>query len=241
MGSILDDVLHLMHHYETGEIKGAQVSFGKTGIYYSAEYGENWFEYFFEPICLGDMSDPIKYISGAYYPLHWNKKREDHSRVVRTYIIPKKYIQDTVNEFVIKRFRDYFIIGVHYRGTDKRTEAGRVSYEKMIISIRNRIAELQKIGINKYKIFLATDEQQFLELMIKEFPKKVRFTDAYRSDNEFIAVHHGAKDDHYKCGKDAVLDMLLLSKCNYLIRTESNLSRWSLYFNKDLQSDWISQ
>ena len=45
----------------------------------------------------------------------------------------------------------------------------------------------------------------------------------------------------YKLGKEAVIDCLLLSKCNHLIRTSSCLSLVSEYFNPQLTDTLLNK
>ena len=42
------------------------------------------------------------------------------------------------------------------------------------------------------------------------------------------------EDGNARKGEDAVLDCLLLSRCRFLVRTESNLSACATYFNPAL-------
>ena len=47
--------------------------------------------------------------------------------------------------------------------------------------------------------------------------------------------HFEDMDDNYTKGLDAIVDCLLLSRCNLLIKTPSQLSAWSKVFNLDLK------
>lgn len=56
---------------------------------------------------------------------------------------------------------------------------------------------------------------------------------AQRSSNGEPGVHFINKNN-YSLGEEALIDACLLSKCDLLIRTSSNLSLWSTYFNPSL-------
>ncbi len=56
--------------------------------------------------------------------------------------------------------------------------------------------------------------------------------EAHRSSG--TAGVHLSNRNQYKIGEESILDALLLSKCDLLVRTSSNLSLWSTYFNPDL-------
>ena len=155
--------------------------------------------------------------------------REEGHGLIERYIRITPYIQMKIDTFVEQNFEDYFIIGVHYRGTDKDTEAPRVSYEDVFLEISKA---LNKIEEHEYKIFVATDEQAFRYLFPEQFPLQVIYTDSIRSVNGEPV--HMSQGNNYQKGEDAVIDCLLLSKCNFLIRTSSNLSYCSCFFNPTL-------
>ncbi len=155
--------------------------------------------------------------------------REDAALLLKKHIKVKEHILEEVENFAAENFQDHFIIGVHYRGTDKSTEAPRVTYRQAEQAVWQ---QLSKLTHAHYKIFVATDEQPFLNYMAAKFPGKVICTEATRSIN-FKSVHHSAQNQ-YDVGRQAIVDALLLSKCSLLIRTSSNLSLWATFFNPDL-------
>ena len=63
------------------------------------------------------------------------------------------------------------MIGLHYRGTDKASEAPKVPYEQVQMEVRQITDTLPEDF--PYKIFVATDEQAFLDFMIQHFPGKI--------------------------------------------------------------------
>lgn len=66
------------------------------------------------------------------------------------------------------------------------------------------------------------------------FPLQVcNLENIYRSSNSLLPIHK-SNVNPYESGKAAILDMILLSKTNLLLRTSSNLSLWSTYMSPDL-------
>ena len=117
------------------------------------------------------------------------------------------------------------IIGVHYRGTDKRQDAPRVPYEAVASAV---IAQAAREG-GDWKLFAASDEQAFVDFMRERFGARVACLDMRRStDGSPIDVVQG---DNRRKGADAVLDCLLLSRCDALLRTASNLGLCASFFN----------
>ena len=90
-----------------------------------------------------------------------------------------------------------------------------------------------------WQIFAATDESYFLEALQKAFPGRVIAYEATRS-KDAVGVHF-SREDPYRIGEEALLDALLLSRCNVLIRTSSNLSLWSTYFSPELPTILLNQ
>lgn len=237
MFSVMYDVLGLLIYYEAKKIEGMEVNFGTTGAYYDKEYGPNWWCYYFEPLQLGSMKETVAmdgYNLFLFNPFKVEKflSRGEAYRLVTTYIKVKPAINEEVDAFVELNFSDCYMIGVHYRGTDKNIEAPRVPYEDMKEAILDHV----KInGITNYKIFVATDEIDFLNFIISSFGEGiVCYNEATRSfDNQ--PIHKKMKNHQYERGKEALIDCLLLAKVSCLIRTSSNLSKFSTFLNTDLK------
>lgn len=238
MFSIFISTIAGISSYEKRLISGFKVDFGSQGLYYDPNRGPNWWNYYCEPICLGiiDSSATIKVenmTNPAYVTVRQIEEyysREEINRLINSYIKYKPHIRKKVNEWVNKNFIGHFVIGVHYRGTDKYLEVNPVPYQIMINTIQQKVEEHLQENL---KIYVATDEAEFLDIMKTTFPGYVCcLEEAMRSTNG--APIHYTTTDPYKQGEEALLDALILSKTNLLIRTSSNLSLWSTYSNPQL-------
>lgn len=234
MFSILDDALGLAKGYENGFYLGAKIDFAKTGEYYDRKHGGNWWGYYFEPVELGTMHDNPEeieqpyYYSGNEHVESGNMSRLEVNEFIKKYIHILPEIQEKIDNIVQSKFDGYNVITVHYRGTDKISEAPRTKYEKVTVELRNQITDLNG---KEYRIFVATDEDAFLTYMKDEFPDKVIWYEEAIRSTDGNPVHMGGSHSRHHVGEDAIIDCILLSKGNLLIRTSSNLSRWSTYFN----------
>lgn len=235
MFSQFHDVLSLLIAYEKGYFTGIHVNFDR-GLYYDAKVGPNWWEYYCKPIHLGDRDhSEIKRVTGVQIPnaiprkqlITYNRKKVYN--LIKKYIHVKPQLTKKVTQFVEKYFKNHFVIGVHYRGTDKKIAAPRVRYEEVVTELNKKISEVP----NNYRIFVATDENDFIEYLKNLFPERVIYLQNVIRSTDGSPVHIHAKS-RYKVGEDAILDCLVLSKTDYLIRTTSNLSQWSTYFNPKL-------
>lgn len=235
MFSIFNDVLSLLHCYEEGLFAGIQVDFQKKGMYYDKNYGPNWWGYYCEPIFHGTKEDEVILVDGLGIPGAISRtelrsyNRQKAYQLIKKYIHLKPTIAKKIDDFVANNFKDYFILGIHYRGTDKISEAPRVPYEAVLEAIEKQVTLLDF----DYRIFIATDEIEFINFISSKFPEKIIYRkETTRSENRNPV--HVKSQNPYKVGEDALIDSVLLSKTNLLMRTSSNLSLWSTYFNPDI-------
>ena len=233
MFSIFGDVLTLCDAYERGLFSGIQVTFDGGGLFHHTEYGPNWWHYYCEPICLGNHSESfIRLDMKLVESFLQDVTRQRAHELITNYIHILPSIQKEVEDFVDTHFNNHFILSVHYRGSDKRREAPRVSYAVVIDAIQQFI---QERPLETIKIFLATDEEPFCELMQNTFSAEQLCVNpcTVRTDSKApLGTHYSGH--RYENGKNALIDCLLLSRGDYLIRTSSNLSRWATFFNPDI-------
>ena len=80
--------------------------------------------------------------------------------------------------------------------------------------------------IKKYKynkIFLVTEELNYLKSLKKEFGKKLFFYDTFRMKNIDSFKIYPEKKHRYKLGEENIIEAILLSKCNGLTYIKSNI------------------
>ncbi len=231
--SSFNDVVSALEAYDKGKIIGLEIAFGREGIYYEESYGPNWWCYFCEPIVLGVKTNVREGCHGQVGSLSASDFRErpqEAHRLIQKYIRFQPHVLDKKNRFCQAHFAGSRVIGVHYRGTDWIWENNfpRVPYEVFAHHVRLAAASL---GDSACKIFVATDEQPFLEFMREAFPGRICCQEeAYRSRTD-RSVHKDPSYDHARQGEEAVLDCLLLAETNAFIGTHSNLSQWVTFLN----------
>lgn len=235
MFATCNQILGQIYLFESGmlpKVSGIEVNFKTNGSYYDPNLGPNWWTYYFDQLDIGSkIHSKISYPTTDQYweawKIRYNIPREIAARIIKKHIHVKPAILHKVNTFKKSFFKDLYIIGIHYRGNDKKTEAPRVNYKKVFKLVEKNIPKDKE-----FCIFVATDEQQFLDSINKAYPGLVISTDSQRSSNG-KAVHH-LFHNSYETGEQALIDCLLLSRCSLLIRTSSNLSLWSTFFNPEL-------
>ncbi|MEL6540770.1 MAG: hypothetical protein AAFQ34_05145 [Pseudomonadota bacterium] len=124
-------------------------------------------------------------------------------------------------------------LAIHYRGTDKYTEAPTQEMRDVLDRIARHVDTLDGVE----NVFVASDVAPFVEATaggVAGLPT-VSLDDAVRSSSD-IPVHtqsfHAA---NAAMGRDALLNCLMLARCGWMCRTTSLLSAWSAIFNPDIK------
>jgi len=234
--SVFNTVIGCLYTYELQNWSGLKVDFKDQGLYYDKNHGSNWWEYYFEPIRLGAVNNATLKEFSADVLLDFTLLAQftldkfTVFKLIKKYIKLKDHIKNKIDTFYHKHFKGSCVIGVHYRGTDKVSEAPHVPYEKVFCELQYIVQNCKNSNI---KIFVATDDALFFEYIKDKFPDKVFGIEAIRSNNN-KPVHFFEKTQNYKKGEDAVIDCILLSRCQLLVRTASCLSDYSIRFNPDI-------
>lgn len=252
MGSGFHYVLEMFRNYERRKYGAIKLDFAK-GTYFDENQGleTNWWNYYFMPVdinagnrkCLdhavSNNFDYMRLATNAFGGFMTQStdgigiSRKEAHHLFNKYFKLKPEIQSDIEYFFNTHLKGNYIISVHYRGTDKKTESTRIPYDEMINRIRDYIYANNLI---KFKIFLATDEQAFADRLQEEFDN-VAMTDAKRSTDGgslHPSAHATSFADPFKRGREALIDCLLLAKGDTLIRTSSMLSLFSTYVNPDM-------
>lgn len=235
--STFTTVVSFLDYYDKGSYAGFKIDFERQGFYYDESFGPNWWSYYFEPDFMGSpLGATIKVLEFnelANNATFFSLTRERIHELIEKYIHVKRHIKKKVNAFKNSHFKDSYVIGIHYRATDHIVESSIVPYEKVYEEIAKAIRAyiLSSRELN-WKIFVATDDANFLHHISQRFPGKVIFQDAIRSSNSepvHMTLTHG-----YQKGEEALIDCLLLSNCHLFIKTASNLGDSALCFNPSL-------
>lgn len=130
-----------------------------------------------------------------------------------------------VDEFCSNYFEGRKILGIHYRGTDRKAEVKLVSYDKMTKNISKYLVKYP----NTNSIFIPTDDMNFIKYLENS---KIDRTDSFRSTNDKV-IHHSI-ENVYDINRGAIINCLIMARCSVLMKTASILSSWSKLFNSSL-------
>ena len=165
----------------------------------------------------------------------YTKQRNKAQRVVNQYIRVKPHVQAKVDTFVVDFFGAGPVLGIHMRGTDKGTAKSHPELMRVIPPEEyfSHIDEYTKTH-GPCRIFVATDQAQFVGRMRERYGSRVLCYEAIRAEG--IRNPFEKEDGNgYRKGEDVLIDCLLLSRCNFLLKCTSAVGEFALYFNPQLE------
>ena len=159
-------------------------------------------------------------------PKRWLcEKRKSAQRLVKEYVKVKSHVNEIVDEFVRDNFEGRKVVGCHVRGTDF-SYATATSVDKYFEVLDS---------LDDFHVFLATDQSQYVDLFREKYgDDRVITYDSLRSDNDVAAFEFEGVSP-YKKGEDVLVDTLLLSRTNGLIKCAAAGGEVALWFNENLE------
>jgi len=147
----------------------------------------------------------------------------------------KKYFSPTIEikKIVIEIENKYNVVNydnicvLFYRGNDKFREVENCNYNEMLE--RANIIKSQNPNI---MFLIQSDETEFLETMMNEFPHNyILFKDEIRHISKSnTTVDHVYKETNYVFSKYFLAIVLIMAKCKYVICGSGNISMWLTFF-----------
>ena len=169
--------------------------------------------------------------------------------LISEYIRLKPDILKEVDDFYDVNMKGHKVVGAHMRIADdkilnsKECPSREVAIDMFVNNIKQYI---KKYGADR--ILVAADIVQAVDALKNEFGDQVIYTDCFRSsDGSVSCCKHDKLDDANafkkdkvlpgtlaagpQQGREAVIDCYVLSKCDFLFKSFSNLSAVSTFIN----------
>ena len=167
--------------------------------------------------------------------------RAEAKPIIDRFIRPRSYILGKVNDFYARHMAGHYVIGVHARGTDATSSQELRTFRQGSLVLPRYLVELERIldVQPRAKILVASDEQSSVDYIANAFGKRVISYESVRHQNGEAAgqgptgwimpayIAHD-RDVAARNGEDAVIEYLLLSRCDYLVHNGSSLARTAL-------------
>lgn len=147
--------------------------------------------------------------------------------IINKHIKFKKEILNSVDKFFDEKMKGFKILGIHKRGTD-------ISMHHKKIDIDNYFYEIDLILSDYDIIFLCTDEKEVIDMFKIRYNNIITIDSKTLSDNPNIPSFKYRKDG-YLMGFEVIVESILLSKVDFLLKTNSNVSNFSLLYNPFLK------
>ncbi len=151
-----------------------------------------------------------------------------YEKILHSNLIKKKIIYQA-NLIEKKFFKDNKVLGVHLRGSDQK----KGTLHPFPPTLKQTMALTEKT-FKKYKfdkIFLVTEEKNYFNKFKNKFGKKLINFDTYRSDDD-IFLEYPRKNHRYLLGHETIINMILMSKANHLIHSNTNFSAMSVVYSR---------
>jgi hypothetical protein len=199
-----------------------------------AQYGDH-------PLLTGKAM-PIPYLHDPDQQL-----REKASRIIEQFIRPRDYLIRKVEAFFADKMESHKLIGVHVRGTDAVSPAETRAYRQGSLALHRYAETVQELFASRSaaQIFVATDDSASLDFLRNNFGERVIAYDSLRHTRGEAAGRgplgrlmpaYMAADCRLasRNGEEAVIEYLLLSRCDHLVHNGSSLARTVLLRNPAL-------
>jgi hypothetical protein len=200
---------------------------------------KNAWEYYFKQVSNYKAKDIYKsnnvFISGNLLPRNTNFLWDSDiflKKVFKKYIrIKDNYIKKS-HAFVKKNLKQK-TLGVHFRGTSYKT-AKNHSFQPNVKIMINLLEKLL-IKYNYKKIFIITEEKKYLDAVVKKFKEKVLYYNSYRSDKDDAFKIYPRKNHRFNLGKETIIETLIMSKCDGILSTTTNVEKAANILSKKKQ------
>ena len=164
--------------------------------------------------------------------------RSETEKIIQKYIHPRAYIRRKVDDFFTRNMSAGYVIGVHARGTDAISKEEIRPHRQGSLVLAKFGAEVRRLlSLHpEAKVFVATDDQASLGYFEDQFGSRVIAYDSIRHEGGQLAGEGptgwimpayiaGDRDRAARNGEEAVIEYLLLSRCNHLVHNAGSLAR----------------
>jgi len=184
-------------------------------------------------------------------PYQWDDPsdalRRKAKAVLDTFVRPRSYLAQKVEDYYTRQMAGHYVIGVHARGTDATSTQEIRPFRQGSLVISRYHAEIERIVQveEDARVFVASDDQSSVDVLAAAFPGRVIAYDSVRHHGGEAAGRGptgwimpayiaGDRDVAAKNGEDAIIECLLLSRCHQLVHNGSSLARTVLLNAPDL-------
>jgi len=158
--------------------------------------------------------------------------------IIRRFIRPRNYLIRKASDFFQTHLEGNYVIGVHARGTDAISKEEIRPHRKDSLVLSKYVKEIQRLlqDQRSAKIFVATDAQSSLDYLREAFGDRIVAYESIRHTSGKAAGQgptgwimpgyiSGDRDRAAQNGEEAIIEYLLLGRCDHLVHNGSGLAR----------------
>jgi len=157
-------------------------------------------------------------------------------QIVDRYMKYRPHISQAIDDFHARHLAGHHVIGVHIRGTDGNRSPARgfdISFDRYFAAIEH---EFDAVGRENCRVFVASDEQNFIDLFVEKYGDLVVSFDSIRKTDDDKVFGKGptgqgvpayitkSQDVAVRNGRDVVIEYGLLCKSQIFIHNYSGIS-----------------
>jgi hypothetical protein len=190
-----------------------------------------WYLHLFERRSVFAYTYGLYRLMSGNRPKWYARQRQRAHEVIQRWVRVKKDILDQVDQFYAEHMKGRAVLGVHLRGTDKGAAEGAENTRRKIgpdayFPEVDRYLQKQPDA----RVFVATDQVQYLEAMRERYPDRVVASDCLRSLDERAPFQMKDRSGYLK-GAEVLIDALLLARSDFLLKSSSHVAEAALWFN----------
>jgi hypothetical protein len=193
--------------------------------------GDVTYKYFEDPnninVYIPNYRRMINYSHSHQFVNYSNLEYQNVMPLIQKYFTPSAEVRSIIQTMETKYQLDYSNLCVlFYRGNDKITETTLCRYEEYL-------AQAKSIQIKNpdIKFLIQSDETEFIDFMLKEFPSSIVFYDEIRHMNKCVnTVDIVMKENIDTYSKNYLAITVIMSKCKYIVFGSGNCSIWIVFY-----------
>lgn len=144
------------------------------------------------------------------------------------------FLINKAEKFIQYNFYNYEVIGIHYRHGNGEFKGKYTKFDNFFFEIDKLLEELQDDNI---RIYIATDSKLVLDIFKIKYPNLLIIYDKRYNEIDKGALHKNIKT--IKDIENALIEMYLISKCQYLICNYSSFN-WYAKYNGNFKKNIIN-
>lgn len=231
--SALFTIIGFLDDFDKEGWQGIVIDFENQGNYYEPKKGSNWWGYYFKPISEKptwkyDEWCVVEDLKMSYGFKTLFRSRSEVFQTTQKYIRPVDEVTFEVDTFADIYFGRNSVVGVNYQRPEKiNNRLKPPNFQNFFDRIDLLLKEENHASA---KIFVSTDDSRFLDELIDRYGSKIVYRDVPRGDDIVPAAYYSTTPNYDK-GFDEIVECLLLSKCDVIVRTNTNITTAAGFFN----------